>query len=40
MKKNYTHPEIELIKLSAADVLATSYNYGLNENDPLDNWDW
>lgn len=40
MKKLYTHPEVELIKLSAADVLATSYNYDFNETDPFDNWEW
>ncbi len=40
MKKLYTHPEVELIKLSAADVLATSYEYNFNETDPFDNWDW
>ena len=40
MKKLYPHPEVELLKLSAADVLATSYNYDFNETDPFDNWEW
>ena len=39
MKKIYTHPEVELIKLSANDVLATSYEYNFT-NDPFDNWEW
>ena len=44
MKKIYTHPEVELIKLSANDVLRTSYNFNLNELDPfegkVDEWVW
>lgn len=40
MKKIYTHPEVELVKLSANDILRTSYNFNLNEDDPFDNWDW
>ena len=45
MKKIYTHPEIELVKLSANDILRTSYNFNLNELDPFDNndiqdWTW
>lgn len=40
MKKIYTHPEVELIKLSAEDVLATSYEYGEINNDKLDPWAW
>ena len=40
MKKIYTHPEVELIKLSANDVLRTSYGYNYNENDPFEEWGW
>ena len=41
MKKIYTHPEVELVKLSANDVLRTSgYSYDFNEDDTVDNWDW
>lgn len=40
MKKNYTNPEVEIIKLSAADVLATSYNYNFNDSDPFETWEW
>lgn len=43
MKKIYNQPEVDFIKLSAKDVLATSYGYaGFNfdENDKLDPWAW
>ena len=40
MKKNYTNPEVEIIKLSANDVLRTSYEYKFNDTDPFDQWEW
>ena len=40
MKKIYNQPEVDFIKLSAKDVLATSYNYNFNENDPFEQWEW
>ena len=44
MKKIYTHPEMDFIKLSAEDVLSAStnvYQYGdIPSDDKLDPWAW
>ena len=44
MKKIYTYPEVEIIKLSANDVLAASGNvhqFGdMPSDDQLDVWTW